>query len=79
MRHDPGYTMTIKDLLAKFMGNIEEWESMIEGSPNTEQYKQLDKIYAISEVEIRHLLAVESLTQEHDSESTQQPTEKDAV
>lgn len=66
-RHDPAYTMTIRDLLAEFMSNIEEWETQIEGSPTPEHYKQLDKIYDLSEVEIRHLLAVEALTQEADT------------
>lgn len=70
IRHDPAYTMTIRDLLAEFMGNIEEWETQIEGSPTPEHYKQLDKIYDLSEVEIRHLLAVEALTQEADTAVT---------
>lgn len=47
---------TVEDTLIAFMEAIEEWESEIEGTASSDEMKELNKIYEITESNLRFII-----------------------
>lgn len=47
---------TVHDTLASFMQALEEWQSLVEGTPTEADMVELDKIYDIAEVNLRFII-----------------------
>lgn len=58
----------VKDTLIDFMEAIQEWSSMVEGSPSDKEMKELDKIYAMTEVELKFTINNEAVESDNGTE-----------